>query len=69
MKVSGNGQAKILTAIELSQLFSDGLISNRDRCLFNGCRISEALSLQKSDIISYLSLEIKIIIEKLLSTM
>ena len=55
MKVSGNGQAKILTAIELSQLFSDGLINSRDRCLFaiclfTGCRISEALSLQKSDI-------------------
>ena len=34
MKVSGNGQAKILTATELKQLFSSGLISNRDRCLF-----------------------------------
>ena len=55
MKVSGNGQAKILTAMELKQLFSDGLICDRDRCLFaiclfTGCRISEALSLQKSDI-------------------
>ena len=55
MKVSGNGQAKILTTLELSQLFSDGLTSTRDKCLFaiclfTGCRISEALSLQKSDI-------------------
>ena len=63
MKVSGNGQAKILTAIELEQLFSEGLIKPRDLeeirfagrclfaiCLFTGCRISEALSLQKSDI-------------------
>ena len=55
MKVSGNGQAKVLTTAELQQLFSDGLISARDRCLFaiclfTGCRISEALSLQKSDI-------------------
>ena len=63
MKVSGNGQAKILTAIELEQLFNDGLINprgavalaSRDRCLFaiclfTGCRISEALSLQKTDI-------------------
>ncbi len=55
MKVSGNGQAKILTALELEQLFDDGLTSTRDKCLFaiclfTGCRISEALSLQKSDI-------------------
>ncbi len=55
MKVTGNGQAKVLTAIELSRLFSDGLMKNRDRCLFaiclfTGCRISEALALQKTDI-------------------
>ena len=55
MKVSGNGQAKVLTAIELERLFSDGLTKPRDRCLFaiclfTGCRISEALSLQKNDI-------------------
>ena len=55
MKVAGNGQAKVLTAIELERLFSDGLITSRDRCLFaiclfTGCRISEALSLQKTDI-------------------
>ena len=55
MKVSGNGQAKVLTAIELERLFSDGLIKPRDRCLFaiclfTGCRISEALALQKTDI-------------------
>ena len=55
MKVSGNGQAKILTAIELEQLFSDGLIKPRDKCLFaiclfTGCRISEALALQKNDV-------------------
>ena len=55
MKVSGNGQAKVLTTEELLQLFSDGLVKPRDKCLFaiclfTGCRISEALSLQKSDI-------------------
>ncbi len=55
MKVKGNGQAKVLTTLELERLFSDGLISARDRtlfaiCLFTGCRISEALSLQKTDI-------------------
>ena len=55
MKVKGNGQGKVLTANELKRLFSDGLILNRDRCLFaiclfTGCRISEALSLQVTDI-------------------
>ncbi len=55
MKVSGNGQAKVLTTAELQQLFSDGLIKPRDKCLFaiclfTGCRISEALALQKTDI-------------------
>ena len=55
MKVSGNGQAKVLTTAELQQLFSDGLISSLNSCLFaiclfTGCRISEALSLQKTDI-------------------
>ena len=55
MKVKGNGQGKVLTANELKRLFSDGLISSRDRCLFaiclfTGCRISEALSLQVTDI-------------------
>ncbi len=30
MKVSGNGQAKVLTTAELQQLFSDGLIKPRD---------------------------------------
>ena len=55
MKVKGNGQGKVLTANELKRLFSDGLISKRERtlfaiCLFTGCRISEALSLQVTDI-------------------
>lgn len=55
MKVDGNGQAKILTPDEIHRLFSDGLLSARDRalfglCLYTGCRISEALSLCWSDI-------------------
>lgn len=55
MKVKGNGQGKILTADELKLLFTDGFSSNRDRvlfgiCLFTGCRISEALALQTTDI-------------------
>lgn len=55
MKVKGNGQGKILTSAELRQLFSEGLTSPRDRalfgiCLFTGCRVSEALALQTTDI-------------------
>jgi len=55
MKVSGNGQGKILTSDELRRLFTDGLKSPRDRalfgiCLFTGCRVSEALALQTTDI-------------------
>ncbi len=55
MKVAGNGQGKILTSDELRQLFTDGFTSPRDRalfgiCLFTGCRISEALALQTTDI-------------------
>ena len=55
MKVQGNGQGKILTAEELRLLFTDGLVSPRDRvlfgiCLYTGCRVSEALALQTTDI-------------------
>ncbi|MEP0924833.1 site-specific integrase [Leptolyngbya sp. ST-U4] len=55
MKVNGNGQGKILTSAELRRLFSEGLLRPRDRalfaiCLFTGCRISEALALQTTDI-------------------
>ena len=55
MKVKGNGQGKVLTANELKRLFSDGLVTSRARalfaiCLFTGCRISSALSLQVTDI-------------------
>jgi len=55
MKVAGNGQGKVLTAAELQRLFSEGFVRDRDRilfaiCLFTGCRISEALALQVSDI-------------------
>ncbi len=55
MKVDGNGQGKILTAEELRLLFTDGLITTRDRalfgiCLYTGCRVSEALALQTTDI-------------------
>lgn len=55
MKVAGNGQGKILTPDELRRLFTEGLRSPRDRalfgiCLFTGCRVSEALALQTTDI-------------------
>ena len=55
MKVNGNGQGKILTTDELRLLFTEGLRSERDRalfgiCLFTGCRVSEALALQTTDI-------------------
>jgi len=55
MKVAGNGQGKILTPDELRLLFTSGLRSPRDRalfgiCLFTGCRVSEALALQTTDI-------------------
>ncbi len=55
MKVAGNGQGKILTPEELRRLFTEGLRTPRDRalfgiCLFTGCRVSEALALQTTDI-------------------
>lgn len=55
MKVKGNGQAKVLTTEELRRLFTEGFNSARDKalfgiCLFTGCRISEALALETSDI-------------------
>ena len=55
MKVSGNGQGKILSQEELRRLFTEGLLTPRNRalfgiCLFTGCRVSEALALKKTDI-------------------
>ncbi|WP_414528469.1 tyrosine-type recombinase/integrase [Nodularia chucula] len=55
MKVSGNGQGKILSQEELRRLFTEGLLTPRDRalfgiCLFTGCRVSEALALKMTDI-------------------
>jgi integrase/recombinase XerD len=55
MKVDGNGQGKILGPDELRLLFTRGFVSPRVRalfgiCLFTGCRVSEALALQTTDI-------------------
>jgi len=53
MKCDRNGQAKILADSEIQAIFS--LFCERDRaifaiCLYGACRISEALSIRKSDI-------------------
>jgi integrase/recombinase XerD len=55
MKVRGNGQAKILSESEKELLFARGFQTDRDRalfgiCLYTGCRISEALALERGDI-------------------
>ena len=55
MKVSGHGQAKILTPAEIATLFTEGFATERDRALFGimlycGCRVSEALALTPADI-------------------
>jgi len=57
MKVKGNGKAAILSREQLKLLFTEGLRSERDRalfgiCLYTGCRVSEALGLHTTDIIS-----------------
>jgi integrase/recombinase XerD len=55
MKHHGTGQAKVLTDLELDKLFQWGFTNNRDRCLYSiclytGCRISEALTLEITDL-------------------
>lgn len=55
MKISGNGQAKILSPRELDQLFEMGFQTDRDRALFGvmrfcGCRVSEAVQLDVDDV-------------------
>lgn len=57
MKCDGHGQAKVLTTVELSQLFDRGFSTPRDKaifaiCLFTACRISECLQLEKTAITS-----------------
>ena len=54
MKIDGNGQAKILNQNEIRLLFTEGLMTPRDRALFGvllycGCRVSEALALTTDD--------------------
>ena len=54
MKSDRHGQAKVLSAAEIEQLFSIGLQTDRDRalfgvCLYCGCRIAEACTAQTTD--------------------
>ena len=58
MKIDRHGQAKILTVAEIQLLFNDGFTVNppRDRalfavCLYTACRISEAVTLRKRDVL------------------
>ncbi len=55
MKIDRHGRAKILTQREIQLLFSEGLSTTRDRCLFGiclytACRIAEACSLRRADV-------------------
>ena len=58
MKIDRHGQAKILTVAEIQLLFNEGFTVDppRDRalfavCLYTACRISEAVTLRKRDVI------------------
>ncbi len=55
MKIDRHGRAKILTIAEIQLLFSQGLDTTRDRCLFGiclytACRIREACTLRRADV-------------------
>jgi len=57
MKIDRHGQAKILTQSEIQLLFSQGLLTSRDRalfgiCLYCCCRINEACTLNVNDVYS-----------------
>ena len=58
MKIDRHGQAKILTVAEIHLLFNEGFTVDppRDRalfaiCLYTACRISEAVTLRKRDVL------------------
>jgi integrase/recombinase XerD len=55
MKIDRHDQAKILSPLEIAQLFNGGLKTSRDRalfgvCLYTGTRINEACSLHTKDV-------------------
>ncbi len=55
MKVDRNGQAAILTELDLKELFDYASPKYKavfGICLFTGCRISEALALRGEDIVN-----------------
>ncbi|MBD2416042.1 integrase [Nostoc calcicola FACHB-389] len=57
MKIDRHDQAKILSSQEITQLFTTGLKTSRDRalfgiCLYTGTRIAEACSLHTKDVYS-----------------
>lgn len=67
MKINGFGQAEILQPEEISLLFRDGFVKERDRalfgvCLYTGARIYEACTLLKGDAISPRGVRSKLII-------
>lgn len=55
LKINRYGQAKVLIQPELELLFSEGLLTQRDRtlfgvCLYTACRIAEACTLKTCDV-------------------
>ena len=54
MKIDRHGKAKVLTQSEIQRLFTQGLLSTRDRTLcavmlYTGCRVNEAVTLKVAD--------------------
>jgi integrase/recombinase XerD len=67
VKINGFGQAEILKPEEISLLFRDGFVKERDRalfgvCLYTGARIYEACTLLKGDVASPRGVRPKLII-------
>lgn len=69
MKVNRHGQSKVLTAPEIHRLFSQGFTCDRDRalfaiCLYTGCRINEACTIQTQDVYDAAGVRTKLTIRK-----
>lgn len=67
MKVNRYGKAETLTASQISSLFSEGLVKKRDRalfgiCLYAACRINEACTLLKGDVMGIKGIRPKLVI-------
>ncbi len=55
MKVDRHGKAKVLSQDEIQRLFSEGLLTLRDRTLcavmlYTACRVREAVTLSNRDV-------------------